>query len=107
MEKLCDYVTAVSKCGCAEKDPAERDEPKRNQRPKRIEPQRRLFLKFPAPHHAFDTEQRAMIAAPDDEVPACAVPQSSEQHRQHQISVGSEAAVAVSAQRNVQIIAQP
>ena len=74
---------------------------------KRIEPQRRLLLKFAAAHHSFDAQQTAVITAPDDEIPACAVPQAAQQHGQHQIAIRHPAAVAIAAQRDVQIVAQP
>ena len=48
-----------------------------------------------------------MIAAPDQEIPTGAVPQSAEQHGQHQVAVGAPGAVAAAAERNVQIVAQP
>src|SRR5215469_12713786 len=48
-----------------------------------------------------------MIAAPDHEIPARAVPQAAEQHRDHQVAVRLQLAMAIPAQRNVKIIAEP
>ena len=48
-----------------------------------------------------------MQSAPDDERPTRTVPQAAEQHRCHQREVGTRLAMAIAAQRNVEVIAQP
>ena len=50
---------------------------------------------------------RAVQSAPEDETHRRAVPQSAQQHRQEQVAVGPDAALAVAAQRNVEVVAQP
>src|SRR2546423_9487934 len=48
-----------------------------------------------------------MQRSPGDEGPACAVPQATEGHGQHQIAGRRERAAAVAAKGDVQVIAQP
>ena len=48
-----------------------------------------------------------MQAPPGDERPARSVPETAEQHREHEIDVRSARAFAVSAEGNVKIIAKP
>ena len=48
-----------------------------------------------------------MDRSPGDERPAGAVPESADQHRQHQVSVREEPTAAVAAERDVDVVAQP
>ena len=48
-----------------------------------------------------------MDAAPDDEIPRRAVPQASEEHREDEIEIRARLAAAVSAERDVEVFAQP
>ncbi len=48
-----------------------------------------------------------MDPAPDDERPAGAVPEAADQHRQHQVAVRDHLALAVAAERDVEVVAQP
>ena len=52
-------------------------------------------------------ERQAMQPAPDHERPRAAVPQSAEQHRDHDVARDEPPAPAIATQRNVKIIAQP
>ena len=52
-------------------------------------------------------QTRAMEGTPDHEVPAGAVPQPSEQHRQEEVAVLRTWSASVATQRDVQIVAQP
>ena len=52
-------------------------------------------------------QSRAVQSAPKDETHRRAVPQSAQQHRQEQVAVGPDAALAVAAQRDVEVVAQP
>src|SRR5690348_3389472 len=48
-----------------------------------------------------------MITTPDHEVPACSMPQATEQHGQHQVDVGVNRALAITAERNIYVVTQP
>lgn len=48
-----------------------------------------------------------MQCAPGNEFPTRAVPDPAEQHRQHHVAVGLQPAIAIAAQRLVEIVAQP
>ena len=52
-------------------------------------------------------QRRAVQRAPQQKVPALAVPDAREQHRQHQVDLGAGEAVAAAAQRNVDVVAYP
>ncbi len=52
-------------------------------------------------------QAHAVHAAPEDEGPAGAVPEAAEQHGHDEVHVGAAAALAVAAQRDVQVVAQP
>ena len=56
-----------------------RERDKRRQRPPVV------FQAFPK---LIDQNAQAVQAAPDDEVPACAVPETAQQHRVHIVDVG-------------------
>ena len=53
-----------------------------------------------------DAKIEAVQHAPDDERPARAVPQPAEQHRDHQVDVAQRRAVAIAAERDIEIVAQ-
>src|SRR6185312_7993795 len=57
--------------------------------------------------HALDRHPAAMHRPPHHELPPGAVPDAAEQHRDQQVAVGVEPAVAVAAERLVEIVAQP
>jgi len=48
-----------------------------------------------------------MQAAPDHKVPAGPMPESSQQHRDHQVDVGADNAFAIAPQGDIEIIPQP
>ncbi len=50
---------------------------------------RQAVIKTFATLAAFESEHAAVHSAPDDEVPRRAVPQSAEQHREHEVGVGA------------------
>src|SRR5689334_3987878 len=52
-------------------------------------------------------EQQPVKEAPKEEGCAGAVPQTAEQHCNHQVAIGLEVAPAISPQRNIQIIPEP
>ena len=51
-------------------------------------------------------QHRAVEGAPEHEGPGRAVPEPAEHHRDHQVAVGEEAAAAVAAERDVEVVAQ-
>ena len=55
----------------------------------------------------LDDQGDAVQEAPEDERPAGAVPEPAEHHGEHQVHVGARAALAVAAERDVQVVAQP
>src|SRR5579871_46917 len=62
----------------------------------------RNFPRFGAARQlSFHRQTSAMQSAPHDEGPVCAVPESSQQHGQHQVAIRLALAVAISAQRNI------
>ena len=54
----------------------------------------------------IDAEIDAVQAAPDQEIPARAVPEPAEQHRHQQIDVAPLFAEPVAAERNVEVVTQ-
>src|SRR3954453_14691988 len=60
----------------------------------------------PRPDAVHD-ERRTVQSAPDYKSPGAAVPQSAEQHRDHDVAVNEPGGSPVSPERNVKIIAQP
>ena len=54
----------------------------------------------------IDAKVKAMQRAPDDKGPGGAVPEAAEQHRDHQVHIAQQRAMAVAAERNVEIVAQ-
>ena len=54
-----------------------------------------------------DAQVEAVEPAPDHEPPRSAVPQAAEEHRDHQVAIGREAALPVPAERHVEVVAQP
>src|SRR5690606_6911763 len=55
----------------------------------------------------FNCQRQAMPGAPQQEGPVSTVPKPAKQHGQQQIAIGLNRAVAVTAQGDVQVIAQP
>ena len=45
--------------------------------------------------------------APDHKLPAGTVPETSEEHGQHQVDIGTELTLPVAPQRNIEVIPQP
>src|SRR6185503_8836871 len=95
----------------AEEDPADAHEDEREQRAQRIEPGSRAGGPgrgpFPSAPRPLQPQQGAVVSTPDDEVPARTMPEAPEEHRDHQIAVGAEAAAAIAAEGQVQVVAQP
>ena len=56
---------------------------------------------------ALECEICAMDAAPKQEVPARAVPEAANQHDRRKVDVCADAALAVAAEGNIQVIAEP
>ena len=56
---------------------------------------------------ALEREIAAVDATPDQEVPARPVPQPAEQHHQREVDIRADAALAVAAERDVKVIAEP
>jgi hypothetical protein len=56
---------------------------------------------------ALGDERRAVDRTPGDEGPAGSVPEAADEHRQHQVPEGEEAAPAVPAEWDVDVVAQP
>src|SRR5215203_2910740 len=56
---------------------------------------------------ALDRQKHAVPRAPDDEIPACAVPGAAQQEHDPKIAGGRPEAAAAAAQRNVDVIAEP
>src|SRR5215475_12650820 len=70
----------------------------------------RNLVRAPRPNaeRPFYRKQDAVQGTPKRKVPRCAVPQSAEEHRQHQIAVDAPAgAHATPPERNVEVVAQP
>jgi hypothetical protein len=55
----------------------------------------------------FDDQIGAVQASPGHEVPACSVPQSTEDHCGHEVELRAGRATTVAAHRYVQIVAEP
>ena len=58
-------------------------------------------------HQRSTHERRPVDRAPGDERPAGAVPEPADEHGQHEVAVREERAAAVSAERDVEVVAQP
>jgi len=56
---------------------------------------------------AFDRQKGTVQPAPGDESPTGSMPQTSQQHGDHQIDVGALCAAAVAAEAYIEIVAQP
>src|ERR1043166_1511294 len=61
----------------------------------------------PVRPRAMHDERKAVQSAPDYKSPSAAVPQSAEQHRDHDVAVDEPGRPAISPERNVKIIAEP
>lgn len=57
--------------------------------------------------HLVQGEGHAVQRAPEDEAHGGTVPQAAEKHRQQQVDVCAHAALAVAAERYVEVVAQP
>src|SRR5690606_27377317 len=56
---------------------------------------------------AFDDQQRAVRSAPEHEIPSRTMPESAQQHGQHDVSRRGQCAAAIATERNIEIVAQP
>src|SRR5690606_27285096 len=56
---------------------------------------------------AFEGQHGAVDGAPHNELPLGSVPEASQQHHQAQVDVGAGLALAVAAEGDVQVFAQP
>ena len=106
---ICPSTCRLSwRSGGAEENPADQGQPEGQHRARRIAPIPAFRMadgrRGPG---ARSESSAALVAAPDQEIPTGAVPQSAEQHRQHEIAVGGKAAMAAAAERDIQVIAQP
>ena len=54
----------------------------------------------------IDDEIGAVKAAPQDEGPACTVPEAAEKHCDHQVHVAMDRTVTISSEWNVKVVAQ-
>ena len=56
-------------------------------------------------YEGFVHHQRAAVErTPEHHLPVCAMPKTAQQHRQHQVDLGAEFALAVAAERDVEIV---
>src|SRR3546814_4987425 len=55
----------------------------------------------------FRSEEPSVYRAPHDEGHRSAVPQAAQEHREEEVAIGAAHAVAVAAQRDVEVVAQP
>ena len=85
----------------AEEDPAEDDQVEGDEPAKPAGQQAE-----PPVQPVLGREPGALVGAPGDEVPRRPVPEPAEGHRDHQVHVGADPALAVAAQRDVQVVAQ-
>src|ERR1017187_5830806 len=99
-EQAAQNVQAVVQGGGAEEYPTDRGERESERDAQRIDD--RPALALADAEQALEGEQGAVIAAPDDEVPARTVPQAAEQHRQQQVAIRLPSSVAIAAERNIQ-----
>ena len=95
-----------------EEDPAQANEMEGDDHPKHAPRGRHLRSRLPeawptAHHKLMDRQRNPMQGAPQDETDRRPVPQSAQEHRDHQVRVGTETALSVAAQRDVEIILQP
>src|SRR5262245_49375030 len=54
----------------------------------------------------MNDQEGAMEAAPDHERPGCTMPETAQQHGEHQVDVSPERAPSVSSERNIEVILQ-
>ena len=109
-EDLTDHGNRTGKLGVAEENPAEAHEVKGDNHGKHAAPSGTavgLGTMKQAAEELVYGKCYAVQAAPYDEVPRSAVPESAQQHGQNQVDVGTYLAFPVTAQRNVEVIAQP
>ena len=95
-----------------EEDPAQANEMEGDDHPDHAPSGRHLGPRLPergpaAHHELMDGQRDPMQGAPKDETDRRPVPQSAQEHRDHQVRVGAEAPLAVAAQRDVEVILQP
>ena len=86
-----------------EQYPAENDEKQRVNVPEHC---RKLGYEL-AEKGFFDYQKHAVINAPQDKVPRRAVPESGQKPDYHQIAIGLEGSLAASAEREIDIFAEP
>ena len=66
-----------------------------------------LFIPAAFGDRFVNAESQSVQSTPDNEGPACPMPQSAEYHCKHQIDIGSCLALSVAAERNIQIFLKP
>src|SRR5438067_209974 len=64
-------------------------------------------LRMAAAQHPLHDQIGPMQRAPEDERPARAVPESAEEHGDHQVAVRAPSSAAIAAQRDIEVITQP
>ena len=106
-EEGLEHRHRVAEAGRAEEDPPHQD-PVQGQHmagqladdPDCLEPGKPLQILL------VDDQRQPMHATPDNKGPGGPVPETTEQHRQHQVAMGEELAAAIASERDVQIIPQ-
>ena len=109
-EDLTDHGNRTGKLGVAEEDPAEAHEVESDNHSKETSPPGTavgLGTMKQAAEELVNSKCYPMQSAPYDEIPRSAVPESTQQHGQNQVDVGTDLAFPVATQRNVEVIAQP
>ena len=112
-EHVLEYIERVLKGGGPEKDPgkAYQQEGDRNGDNAQQGVQPSVGLEtgafFVPWEKAFDNLKRAVNAAPEHIVPACAVPQAADQEGDHDVECMPDASHPVSSQRDIDIVSQP
>src|ERR1700686_918677 len=59
------------------------------------------------PEETFHRKPRSRDSSPNHKSPVGTMPESTQEHSQHQVAVGATWTFSISAQRNVQIVAKP
>lgn len=62
---------------------------------------------YPPGEHPIEAENQAVDGSPDNEGPSRSVPKPTDEHREHEISIGFASALTISSQWNVEVIAEP
>ena len=109
---LREHIADGLHIGSTEHDPAEADDVEGDHDTDTTSPERHIgslrFESWDMGHKPFVHGQGDPVpSSPQNESPCGAVPESSEQHGDNQVDVGSYVAFAVSSKRNVEVVFQP